>query len=162
MKAVVYRQFGLPEVVQVEETPQPAPRRDEVLIAVHASTVSTADAPVPARFPVVEAVGGSVTMFKPGDEVISMLGAKFGRHGRYVCVPESGAITAEPHNMAFEEAVTLVFARDHSSRHPGSGGDQTRERRARQRRVGGSRDGRSSARQTTGCARDRREQSCQR
>lgn len=137
MKAAVYRRFGPPEVVRVEETPKPAPGCDDVLVKVHASTVSVADhrargREVPQglwmlamlglgvfrpRNPVlgmdvagvVEAVGANVTTFKPGDEVIAMLGGKFGGHAEYACLPKGGAITAKPRNMTFEEAVTLVF-----------------------------------------------------
>lgn len=137
MKAAVYRKFGPPDVVQIMETPKPSPKRDEVLLKVHASTVSAADhrarsRNVPRglgilaalglgvfrpRNPVlgmdvagtVEAVGANVTTFRPGDEVIAMLGFKYGGHAEYVCVPQSGAVTAKPRNMTFEEAVTLVF-----------------------------------------------------
>ena len=58
---------------------------------------------------VVEAVGAKVTLFAPGDEVIAMLGSKFGGHAECVRVPQDGATTAKPRNMTFEEAVTLVF-----------------------------------------------------
>ena len=137
MKAAVYRRFGAPEVVRIEENPTPTPRHDEVLVKVHASTLSAADRRARSRnvpdglgmlaafglgvfrprkrvlgmdvAGVVEAVGASVTAFTPGDEVIAMLGARFGGHAEYVCVPQTGAITAKPRNLSFEEAVTLVF-----------------------------------------------------
>jgi len=137
MKAAVYRQFGPPEVVRVEEIPKPSPGRDDVLVKVHASTVSVADHRARARevpkglwmlamlglgvfrprnrvlgmdvAGVVEAVGANVTTFKPGDEVIAMLGGKFGGHADYACLPQDGVITAKPSGMTFEEAVTLVF-----------------------------------------------------
>jgi len=137
MRAAVYRRFGGPEVVRVEEVPKPTPGRDDVLIRVHVSTVSAADhrsrsREVPRGLSVlaalsigvfrprrrvlgmdvagvVEAVGVDVTRFAPGDEVIAMLGARFGGHAEYVCVPQDGAITAKPRNLTFEEAVTLVF-----------------------------------------------------
>ena len=137
MRAAAYRRFGPPEVVQVADVPKPSPSHDEVPIRVHASTVSAADhrardRDVPQglwmmtvlalgifrpRRPilgmdiagVVEAVGANVTAFAPGDEVIAMLGAKFGGHAEYVCIPQDGAITAKPRNMTFEDAVTLVF-----------------------------------------------------
>lgn len=137
MKAAVYRRFGAPEMVRIEEIPIPAPRHDEVLVKVHASTLSAADHRARSRnvpdglgmlaafglgvfrprkrvlgmdvAGVVEAVGASVSAFAPGDEVIAMLGARFGGHAEYVCVPQTGAITAKPRNLSFEEAVTLVF-----------------------------------------------------
>ncbi|WP_253905803.1 NAD(P)-dependent alcohol dehydrogenase [Arthrobacter sp. H5] len=137
MKVAAYRHFGSPEVVSLVELPKPSPGRDHVLVKVHASTVSAADYRARSRnvpkglgilaafglgifrphnpilgmdvAGVVEAVGANVTTFKPGDEVIAMLGAKFGGHAGYVCVPQKGAITVKPRNMSFEEAVTLVF-----------------------------------------------------
>ena len=137
MKAAVYRQFGPPEAVRVEEMAKPLPGSGEVLVKVHAGTVSAADHRARGRdvprglgmlaalslgifkprhsvlgmdiAGVVEAVGANVTKFRPGDAVIAMLGASFGGHAEYACVPEGGAITAKPRNMTFEEAVTLVF-----------------------------------------------------
>lgn len=137
MKAAVYRRFGPPEAVRVEETATPLPGSNEVLVKVHASTVSAADhrargrdvprglgvlaAPALGIFRprrrvlgmdvagVVESVGADVTEFQPGDAVIAMLGASFGGHAEYACVPADGAITAKPRNMTFEDAVTLVF-----------------------------------------------------
>lgn len=137
MKAAVYRRFGGPEVVRIEEAPKPAPKSDEVLIRVHASTVSVADHRMRARdLPrgfwffaplaigvfgprkrvlgmdlagVVEAVGDSVKRFKPGDEVIALAGVGFGCHAQYRCLPETGPVTLKPKSMSFEEAVTLVF-----------------------------------------------------
>ncbi|WP_226925356.1 NAD(P)-dependent alcohol dehydrogenase [Georgenia thermotolerans] len=133
----MYRRFGAPQVVRVEEVPPPSLGRDDVLVRVHASTVSAADhrarsrsvprglgllaaAGIGAFRPrrrvlgmdvagVVEAVGGDVTRFRPGDEVIAMLGGRFGGHAELARVPQDGAITAKPRNMSFEEAVTLVF-----------------------------------------------------
>jgi NADPH:quinone reductase-like Zn-dependent oxidoreductase len=106
MRAASYRRFGAPEVVRIEEVPKPSPRRDEVLIKVHASTLSAADhrarsrtvpsgLQVPAALGlgvfrprnrvlgmdiagVVEATGSDVSKFRAGDEVVAMLGAKFG------------------------------------------------------------------------------------
>jgi NADPH:quinone reductase-like Zn-dependent oxidoreductase len=137
MKAAVYRRFGPPEVVQVEETRKPTPKAGEVLIHVHASTVSAADYRARSRdIPgglsvlaafgiglfrpsrhilgmdvagVIEAVGADVTAFAPGDRVIAMLGGKFGGHAEYVCVPQDGAIARAPVTMTFEQAVTLPF-----------------------------------------------------
>ncbi|TFD44671.1 NAD(P)-dependent alcohol dehydrogenase [Cryobacterium sp. TMT1-2-1] len=137
MKAAVYRRFGAPEVVLIEELPKPAPGPGEVLVKVHASTVSAADHRARGRTApkglglmvalalgvfrprkrvlgmdvagVVEAVGADVTLFAPGDEVIAMLGGTFGGHAEYVCIPQGGAITAKPRNMSFEEGVALVF-----------------------------------------------------
>ncbi|MFE5836731.1 NAD(P)-dependent alcohol dehydrogenase [Arthrobacter sp. NPDC056493] len=137
MRAATYRRFGPPEVVRIEEIRKPSPRPDEVLIKVHASTVSAADhrarsRTVPAGLEiltalglgifrprhrvlgidaagVVEATGSAVSKFRIGDEVVTMLGAKFGGHAEYMTVAQDAAITAKPRTMGFEEAVTLVF-----------------------------------------------------
>ena len=137
MKAAVYRRFGGPDVVHVEDVAKPSPGPHELLIRVHASTVSIADyrtrsrdlppglwfygplafGVLRPRIPVlgmdaagvVEAVGADVTRFAPGDEVVAMLGAKFGGHAEYVCIPEEGAVTAKPVEMGFEDAASLVF-----------------------------------------------------
>jgi NADPH:quinone reductase-like Zn-dependent oxidoreductase len=137
MRAAVHRRFGGPEVVSVGEAPKPRPGPDDVLIRVRASTVSAADhrartkdVPRGLALPsalalgvlrprhrvlgmdvagVVEAVGARVSRFAPGDEVIAMLGGRFGGHAEYALVPQDGAVTQKPRNMSFEEAVTLVF-----------------------------------------------------
>ena len=137
MAAAVYRRFGFPDVVQVEATRKPNPKAGEVLVRVHASTVSAADhrsrsRDIPAGLGimaafgiglfrpsrpilgmdaagVIEAVGDGVTRFAPGDEVIAMLGGGFGGHAEYVRVAEDGAIAAKPRTMSFDQAVTLVF-----------------------------------------------------
>ena len=137
MRAAVYRRFGGPEVVHIEDVEMPAVGHDDVLIQVYASTVSAADhraraLDVPAglwlpsvltlgvrrpRRPVlgmdasgvVTAVGANVTRFAPGDEVIAMLGARFGGHAEYAVVPQGAVIAIKPASMDFEDAVTLVF-----------------------------------------------------
>lgn len=138
MRAAVARRFGGPEVVQIRDVQKPRPQADEVLVKVHASTVSVADHRTRSRdLPkglsfygplvlgvfrprkpvlgmdvagVVEAVGAEVTGFAPGDEVIAMLGAAFGGHAEYVCVkPNTSAITRKPRNLGMEESVALVF-----------------------------------------------------
>lgn len=137
MRAAVYRRFGGPDVVRVEEVPEPRVGPGQVLIQVRASTVSAADRrarslDVPrslwlpsvltlgVRRPrrpvlgmdvagVVAAVGAGVTRFAPGDEVVAMLGARFGGHAEYAVVPEAGAVAHKPSSLDFEDAVTLVF-----------------------------------------------------
>lgn len=137
MRAAVYRRFGGPDAVRVEQVPQPTVGPDDVLIRVHASTVSAADHRARSRevprglgllaaagigllrpkrrvlgmdaAGIVEAVGADVTRFAPGDEVIAMLGARFGGHAEYAVVRRGDAIARKPRNMTFEDAVTLVF-----------------------------------------------------
>ena len=137
MRAAAYRRFGGPDTVGVEEVPRPSLGADDVLIKVHASTVSAADhrarsrevprglgllaaAGIGALRPkrpvlgmdvagVVEAVGADVTRFAAGDEVIAMLGASFGGHAEYARIRADGAVALKPRTMSFEDAVTLVF-----------------------------------------------------
>jgi len=137
MRAAVIHRFGGPEVVQVEQVPKPVPKADELLVRVHASTVSIADHRTRSRdLPkgmwfyvplalgvfrprkrvlgmdaagVVEAVGDEVAGFAPGDEVIAMLGASFGAHAEYARVPQANAIALKPRNLTFEESASLVF-----------------------------------------------------
>jgi len=137
MRAAVVHRFGGPEVVKVERVPKPVPKADELLVRVHASTVSIADHRTRSRdLPkgmwfyvplalgvfrprkpvlgmdaagVVEAVGDEVTGFAPGDEVIAMLGSSFGAHAEYARVPQSDAIALKPRNLTLEESASLVF-----------------------------------------------------
>jgi len=137
MSAAVYRRFGGPEVVRVEQVAKPTPGPRDVLVRVQASTVSAADHRARSRVVpkglavlaalslgifrprkpvlgmdiagVVDEVGSDVTAWAAGDEVIAMLGAKFGGHAQYALVPESGAIARKPNNLNFEESVALVF-----------------------------------------------------
>jgi NADPH:quinone reductase-like Zn-dependent oxidoreductase len=137
MRAAVYHRFGGPDVVTVADIPTPAPRAGEILIRVHASTVSAADhrsraKDVPAglvipsslvlgflrpRRPVlgmdvsgtVVTVGRDVRGFSPGDEVIAMLGSRFGGHAEYAAIDAQAAVVAKPRGLSFEEAVAVVF-----------------------------------------------------
>ena len=137
MRAAVYRRFGGPDTVHVEEVPRPPVGPDDVLIRVHTSTVSAADHRARTRevprglallaaagigvfrpkhpvlgfdaAGVVEAVGSRVERFRTGDEVIAMTGGQFGGHAEYARVPGGAAIAHKPRNMSFEDAVTLVF-----------------------------------------------------
>jgi len=137
MRAATYHRFGGPEVMMVEQLPDPVPAPGEIRIRVRASTVSAADYRARSRdlprglgllggavfgfvrpkIPVlgmdfsgvVDDVGDGVTAFVPGQAVIGMLGSHYGGHGEYVCVPASGLIARGPDTMGFEQAVTLVF-----------------------------------------------------
>jgi NADPH:quinone reductase-like Zn-dependent oxidoreductase len=129
MRAVVQDRYGPPEVLHIEEVPKPVPGQGEVLIRVHASTVSQTDAHVRRanlfwrlflgwRRPrhrtlgidlagIVEAVGPGVSEFKVGDEVFGMVGWRSGAHAEYVVLPEGGSITRKPATLTFEEAGSI-------------------------------------------------------
>src|SRR5450756_1542331 len=130
MRAVVYRDFGTPDVLKLEEVAKPAPADDEVLVAVRAAAVNTFDWYMvrgkPAFFRLllgsgrkplgvdlageVEAVGRSVTRFKPGDRVFGTgrdkMRAKRGSFAEYVSVPER-ALAIMPRNATFAQAASV-------------------------------------------------------
>lgn len=130
MKAVLYMQYVPPEVLALKEVEKPVPKDDEVLIKIHATTVNRTDCGFRTaeyfiiRFMngffrprnnilgselagVVEAVGKDVKTFREGDAVFGLSAGKFGTHAEYICLPESGSITAKPRNMTFEEAAAV-------------------------------------------------------
>lgn len=128
MKAVVYNEYGPPEVLQLKEMPKPEPKDNEVLIRIHASTVNRTDCGFrKPEYPVIirlvnglfkpkkkvlgtelageiEAVGKNVKAFKPDDQVFGLSTFNFGTHAEYICLPETGSITTIPSNMSYAEA----------------------------------------------------------
>jgi NADPH:quinone reductase-like Zn-dependent oxidoreductase len=131
MRAVVHDRYGPPEVLRVEEVERPAPKEDEVLVKIHASTVNRTDCHIRKADPflwrlfgagfrrpkqrlsgselageVVE-VGPSVTKFAVGDEVFGTSGYRFGAHAEFMCVRESARIAHKPSGMSFEEAAAV-------------------------------------------------------
>lgn len=128
MRAAVLDRYGPPEVLRVEDVPRPEPKDDELLVRVHASSVTRSDCGArntdywffrlfsgpfrPKRqitgmefAGVVEAVGPAVTGFAAGDEVF---GIKSGSNAEYVCVRESGVVARKPAGLAFEEAGSIA------------------------------------------------------
>lgn len=130
MKAIVYEKYGPPEVLQLKEVAKPVPGDDEVLIKVQAASVTYGDLaavkgePFMVRLSIglrepkykilgkdvagqVEAVGGNVKHFKPGDEVFGDLSESgWGAYAEYVAVPED-AIVLKPTNITFEQAAAV-------------------------------------------------------
>jgi NADPH:quinone reductase-like Zn-dependent oxidoreductase len=127
MKAIIYEQYGSPDVLQLKEVEKPTPKDNEVLIKVHAAAANPLDwhrmrgAPFLVRLSdgllkpknkglgadiagQVEAVGSSVVQFQPGDEVFGDISA--GGFAEYVCVPEN-LLTLKPANLSFEEAASV-------------------------------------------------------
>ncbi|MBI5824148.1 MAG: NAD(P)-dependent alcohol dehydrogenase [Chloroflexi bacterium] len=127
MKAVVYRSYGAPDVLKIEEVEKPAVTENGVLVRVYASSVNPAewysmaglliarassglftpkDPRLGADFAgTVEAVGNQVTDFKPGDEVY---GGRSGAFAEYVNV--INAVTRKPANISFEQAAAVPTA----------------------------------------------------
>ena len=127
MRAVLYDRYGPPEVLRVEEISRPEPKDDEVLVKVHATTVTRTDTGLRSaeffisRFftgllrpkqqivglelaGVVEEVGADVTEFEVGDEVF---GVRSGANAEYVCVREKGVLAHKPASMSFEDAAAV-------------------------------------------------------
>ena len=137
MKAAIYRKYGPPDVVTLAEVPMPAPKDNEVLIRIHATTVSTGDwrarsLTMPTGFgllgrlvfgllgprkPIlgtelageIVAIGKSLTRFKADDQVFAFPGAAYGCHAEYRTMPETGLIALKPANLSWEEAAALSF-----------------------------------------------------
>jgi NADPH:quinone reductase-like Zn-dependent oxidoreductase len=130
MKAVVYYQYGPPDVLQVAEIEKPTPNENQILIKVHAASINAADyrplsgKPFPIRLMIggllrpkdsrigidvagrVEAVGANVKRFRPGDEVF---GCADGAFAEYVLAREKN-LALKPANRSFEEAAAVPVA----------------------------------------------------
>ncbi|WP_188151889.1 NAD(P)-dependent alcohol dehydrogenase [Teredinibacter waterburyi] len=136
MKAVVYKKYGPPEVLQVEEVQKPCPGDDEVLIRVRAAEVTKGDCEMRSfnyavkwfwlplrlamgvrapRRPIlggyfsgeVEAIGKDVSRFKAGDQVFGAAQLKMGAYAEYICLPAHYTIVEKPRNISFEEAAAV-------------------------------------------------------
>jgi len=131
MKTVVYRKYGGPEVLQLEETKKPAPEDNEVLIRIYATTVTATEATFRKGEPYfsrlftgltkpkittlgeelageVEAAGKDVKLFKKGDHVFGTAGPRFGANAEYISIPENGVLAIKPVNSTNEEAASSV------------------------------------------------------
>ena len=133
MKAMVYTEYGPPDVLQLQEVEKPAPQDGQVLVKVHAAAVNFSDwtflrgkpfmmrlmsgllkpkntilgADIAGR---VEAVGSNVTQFKPGDEIFGDISAcGWGAFAEYVCAGEN-TLVLKPVNLAFEQAAAVPQA----------------------------------------------------
>lgn len=138
MKAVICTKYGPPEVLKLQEVEKPVPKDNEVLIKVHATSVTSGDTRVRGfRVPItfwpmarmmlgiraprinilgtelageIESVGKDVKLFKKGDPVFAHPGGRDGGgYAEYVCRGEDSAIAIKPSNSTFEEAAVLSF-----------------------------------------------------
>jgi NADPH:quinone reductase-like Zn-dependent oxidoreductase len=130
VKAVVYTEYGPPNVLRIEEVEKPVPNENQVLVKVHAASINAGDTfamggkPFLFRFFTggylkpkntrlgtdvagrVEAVGENVKRFQPGDEVF---GCRQGALAEYVCALE-GRFVLKPANISYEQAAAVPWA----------------------------------------------------
>ena len=133
MKAIVYENYGSPDVLELKEIMKPAVKDDEILIKVHAASVTPLDwhmltgTPYIARLMagllkpkrkvlgtdvagVIEAVGSNITEFQSGDEVFG-LSFYNGSFAEYLCVPKSQLqLVPKPSNVSFEDAAATPYS----------------------------------------------------
>ncbi len=134
MKAIVYRKYGPPDVLKLEEVEKPSPKNGEVLIKVHAASVNAADWHLMRADPfivrlmgegflkpkhkilgadiagVIEEVGGNVEKFRRGDEVFGDISeCGWGGFAEYACAREN-ALELKPANISFEQAAAVPLA----------------------------------------------------
>jgi NADPH:quinone reductase-like Zn-dependent oxidoreductase len=132
VKAIVCTKYGSPDGLQLKEVEKPSPEDNEVLVKIHATTVTFGDAilrgmKLPLRLVFglfmgglgkdkilghelageIEEVGNAVTRFRKGDQVFASSGFKAGAYAEYICLPEDGMVAIKPANMTFEEAAAV-------------------------------------------------------
>jgi 2-desacetyl-2-hydroxyethyl bacteriochlorophyllide A dehydrogenase len=135
VRAVVWTNYGPPDVLQLEDVDKPTPKDNEVLIKVVAATVFTGDCemrrgdfPISFWLPLrlmfgimkprikiigqelageIEVVGKAVTSFKAGDHVFAPTDMSFGAYAEYICLPGTHPIQPKPSNMTHDEAATV-------------------------------------------------------
>jgi len=132
VKAVVVSKYGSPDGLLIRDVDKPTPKSNEILVKIHATTVTFGDALLrrmkgPARIVFglfmgglgknkilghefageVELVGDDVATFEPDDQVFASAGMKGGAHAQYISIPEDRMVAAKPYNISFEEAAAV-------------------------------------------------------
>ena len=136
MKSIIYKKYGPPEVLQVENVEKPVPDDDQILIKIHAAEVTKADCEMRSldfqvkwlRLPMrvalgitrprkkilggyfsgtVKSVGKKVATFEKGDEVLGAAGLRLGAHAEYLCLPAASTIVSKPRQTSFDAAAAV-------------------------------------------------------
>jgi NADPH:quinone reductase-like Zn-dependent oxidoreductase len=136
MKAIIWTEYGPPDVLKLGEVEKPTPKDNEVLVKVHATSAFSGDCELrrfqiaPSVWPwlrlyigvtkpkritilgqemsgVIEAIGRNVKRFREGDKVFGISGMRMGTYAEYVCISENAPIVIKPDNLTFEEASVI-------------------------------------------------------
>ncbi len=137
MKAIICTKYGPPDVLQLKEVKNPAPRNNEVCIKIFATAVTASDCII-RGFKVstrrwllgrlflgltkprksilglvlvgeIETVGKHVKRFQTGDRVYAFAGFRFGAYAEYTCLPENSVMAFKPPQMTYEEAAAVPY-----------------------------------------------------
>jgi 2-desacetyl-2-hydroxyethyl bacteriochlorophyllide A dehydrogenase len=132
MKAVTYSQYGPPEVLRLKEVEKPEPGPNDIIIKVHATTITSGDIrlraarPFLVRFMIgltkpkknilgfdvsgeVVSTGKEVKRFKEGQQVFGSAGSKTSTYAEYICVPETEVLVTKPENLDHQKAAAVFF-----------------------------------------------------
>lgn len=132
MKAIIYTQYGTPEVLELKDVEKPIPKQNEILIKIKATAVNSGDVRLRKADPFavrlffglfkpkkeilgsvfsgeIESIGSAVQSFKVGDDVFGHTDMSFGTYAQYKCFPENGSIALKPKNITHKEAAVIPF-----------------------------------------------------
>jgi 2-desacetyl-2-hydroxyethyl bacteriochlorophyllide A dehydrogenase len=132
MKAIVYTNYGAPEVLQIKEVAKPIPKPNEILIKIKATAVNSGDIRLRKADPFavrlffgltkpkinilgvvfsgeVESIGAAVTRFKTGQQVFGHTDMRFGAYAQYICVLENSSLAIKPAAFKHTEATVIPF-----------------------------------------------------
>ena len=132
MKAIVFKEYGSPEVLQLKDIEKPIPKHNEILINIKATAVNSGEIRLRKADPFavrlffglfkpkkiilgcvfsgeIESIGSAVQRFKIGDEVFGHTDMSFGTYAAYKCFPENGSIALKPASISHNEAAVIPF-----------------------------------------------------